>query len=132
MTVVDNTVLVDFWAGEEKHRNKAKALFLKDSHWVAPDLWKYEFGNIMRKYVRLGLFSEELKDLAWSESLRMVKTVHEIDVLGVDQVAEQSGLKFYDASYVWLARSMGLPFYTRDKMILRTCSDVACAMPDGE
>lgn len=72
-------MLVDFWAGEEKHQNRARALFLKNRPWVAPDLWKYEFGNIMRKYVRLGLFSEELKDLAWRESLRMVKTVHHIN-----------------------------------------------------
>lgn len=130
MIIVDNTVIVDFWVGSKSSQAQAKELFSVDSKWMAPDLWRYEFGNVMRRLVRLGEITDAMKDVAWEQSLIMVKTIHQIDVLGIDAIAAQSGLKFYDASYVWLARSMNLVFYTRDQQILNTCADVAAPMPD--
>jgi len=55
--------------------------------------------------------------------------LHGGDALGVDGLVSSKGLKFYDASYVWLAKSRGCKLYTRDKNILRECSDVAMPMP---
>lgn len=129
MIVVDNTVLVDFWVGEPEYREAARLLFREDSDWSAPDLWRYEFGNVIRKYARLGRISEEVKEGAWKGCLRMVQTVHEVDVLAVDQIAEQGDLKFYDASYVWLATETGIDLRTRDRRVLSAFPDVAKAMP---
>jgi predicted nucleic acid-binding protein len=131
MVVVDNTVIVDFWVGIESSQAQAKRLFSMDSEWIAPDLWRYEFGNVMRKLVRLEMISDAMKDIAWEQSLIMLKTIHDINVLEIDEIAAESGLKFYDASYVWLARHMNLVFYTRDRKILESCADVAASMPDG-
>lgn len=130
MIVVDNTVLVDFWVGEPEQRDRARKLLMLDSEWLAPDLWRYEFGNVILKYARLGYITGEAKEQAWKGCLRMVKTIHEIDVLGVDELARRNDLKFYDASYVWLARDGDMKFFTRDSLILRTCPDVACEMPE--
>ena len=129
MIVVDNTVLVDFWAGEEPFRSAAKSLFRFESDWVAPSLWFYEFGNVMSKLERLNKISEEMKVQAWTGVMEMVRSIHETDALGVDGLVSSKGLKFYDASYVWLAKSRGCKLYTRDKNILRECSDVAMPMP---
>ncbi|MCF6311003.1 MAG: type II toxin-antitoxin system VapC family toxin [Verrucomicrobiales bacterium] len=129
MIVVDNTVLIDFWAGEEPFRSDAKRLFRMDSDWIAPGLWFYEFGNVMSKLARLNVISESRKKQAWSDALEMVRSFHEIDAYGVDRLAESKGLKFYDAAYVWLAQSQECVLHTRDKQILRECSDVAVAMP---
>ena len=130
MHVLDNTVLIDFWAGEDENQRKARVLIEAVSLWMAPGLWCYEFGNVMRKLMRLGLVSEELKNEAWIGTLGFLETEHELDFYAVDQIAAQSGLKFYDASYVWLARSLGCKLYTRDDQILRRCPDVACGMPE--
>ena len=130
MIVVDNTVLIDFWVGEDVYRDKAKELFMQDSEWLAPGIWLYEFGNVFRKYQRQNIISEDMKQMAWIKTLRMVKTVEEVKVLEIDKIAGEAGLSFYDASYVWLARSKSLDFYTRDKQILGSCSDVARAMPE--
>ena len=128
MIVVDNTVLVDFWAGEEPFRNDAKNLFRVDSDWVAPGLWFYEFGNVMSKLVRLNKISEAMKVQAWTGTLEMVRSIHEIDALGVDSLVTLKGLKFYDASYIWLAQNQGVKLYTRDKQMLRECSEVAYSL----
>lgn len=129
MIIVDNTVLIDFWVGEDVHQCKAKELFTRDDEWLAPSIWLYEFGYVFRKYVRLDIVSESMKQMAWTHTLRMMRTVNDVDAQGIDQVSEEAGLSFYDASYVWLARNKGLEFYTRDKQILRSCADVARAMP---
>ena len=129
MIVVDNTVMIDFWAGEEPFLSEARNLFQVDGDWVVPGLWVYEFGNVMCKLSRLGKVPEPLKKAAWESSLQMVLVSHDIDPLAVDEIVSVTGLKFYDASYVFLARSKGVKLYTRDKQILRTCSDIACSLP---
>lgn len=129
MIVVDNTVLIDLWAGDDAHQARAEALLILDDHWIAPGLWGYEFGNVMNKLTRLGVVSVELKEKAISATREMLETMHELDLLAVDRLVSETGLKFYDASYVWLAKAHGCKLYTRDKQILRECSEVAMPMP---
>ena len=62
----------------------------------------------------------------------MVETVHDIDVFEVDELSRESGLKFYDSSYVWLAHNCDVKLYTRDGPILRAFPGVACMMPELE
>lgn len=54
-----------------------------------------------------------MRDIAWVQSLIMVKTIQQIEVLEVHAIAVEAGLTFYDVSYVWLARSMSLIFCTK-------------------
>jgi predicted nucleic acid-binding protein len=129
MIVVDNTVLVDLWAGTPENQTRAEALLLQDNHWIAPGLWGYEFGNVMNKLSRLGMVSDTLKEEAISSTQKILETVHQVDLLAVDKIVSETCLKFYDASYVWLAQSRGCKLYTRDKQILRECSNVATPMP---
>lgn len=56
---------------------------------------------------------------------RVVETFHGVDLVAVDEVVRTTGLKFYDASYVWLARERGCLLFTRDQHMLRECKDVA-------
>lgn len=127
--VLDNTVLVDLWVGDEKNSRQAQAVMALDLRWAVPSLWLYEFGNVMCKLVRLGLLSEELKQLAFRKAAELFEMVVDVDLIGVNTVVLESGLKFYDASYVWLAREKGCLLYTRDEQVLRACPDVAVAMP---
>ena len=128
MIVVDNTVMVDFWAGEEPFRTEAENLFRLDSDWIAPGLWFYEFGNVISKLVKFDRISKSIKEQAWRDSSEMVRLIHDIDFSGVDRLVSSKGLSFYDASYVWLAYNQGVKLYTRDKQILRECPEVACCL----
>jgi len=125
MDVVDNTVLIDCWAGQSEFAERSIELLSSQEKWFAPDLWRYEFGNVINKLARLGHISEDLKYMAWNATLEIIETIHQVDVLAVDEVAIESGLKFYDASYVWLAREVDGLLYTRDAQILSSCPDVA-------
>ena len=130
MIVVDATVLVDFLAGEARLQRAAEALMREDSSWVSVGLWRYEVGNVFWKKLRFGDGEERVlrRNLGEAESL-LLETLDGIDRGGVWDIAQAIGLTFYDASYVWLARTRGLELRTRDKQILRECPDVAREMP---
>jgi predicted nucleic acid-binding protein len=131
MIVVDCTVLGDFWVGEPPFRRAAQRLLAKDDDWTSVGLWRCELGNVLLKYVRAGRLAETEMREALLESRRLIsETVEEIDLEAVWLLAIERKLSYYDAAYVWLAKSRKLSLYTRDSQILRECPDVAVAMPD--
>lgn len=129
MIVVDCTVIADFFIAEAGDQRAAQRLLEKDADWISPMLWRYEFGNVLRTQVRGGRLSAELMSryLRAGEGL-VVDSVVELDVVAVGEMANERGLSFYDASYVWLARERGLPFYSRDGKLWRKCPDLVTHM----
>ena len=130
MIVVDATVLVDFLNGQDAAMEAAKRLARKDPEWISPGIWRYELGNALWKSFRFsGADRDQLRrDLASAGRL-LVETVDEIDAAAVFEIAADTELSFYDASYVWLARARRTELRTRDKAVLAKCSDVALPMP---
>jgi len=86
------------------------------------DLARYELGNLMWKRVAF------MKDLERDECRKLMEIIkgtlnlmeildvgcHEADVA---ELAESLNLTFYDASYVFLAKSKGVPLVTEDRDI---------------
>jgi len=118
--VVDNNVLADFFFGSEDRVARVQTWLRRYPVWIVPDLWRYEFGNVVRSQVCFGGLPEEAARQALRQACSMVTpspaplTEEEILVESL-----QSQLTFYDASYVAHARSLGLELLTRDREILR-------------
>jgi len=129
--LVDNNALVDLFVGEKAFEEKAAELRRKSPLWVAPPLCRYEFGNVLRTYVKAGKQKEEKALAMLRKGLGMVRFCEEPDEETIFLEALTSNLTFYDATYVACARSMGLKLYTRDQDILKNCPDVACHISDA-
>ena len=56
--LIDNNALADFFIGVEALKRDAENLRRKFPLWVTTPLCRYEFGNVLRTYVRRGLVSE--------------------------------------------------------------------------
>ncbi len=126
MIIVDSTVLIDYLIGEERFQSQAKSLMKIDPYWVLPSLWNYEFGNTLWKMVSFKKFSPEIAELLVGEAEHLVfETVEIIDSSAILKIATERSLTFYDASFVWLAKSRGLKLYTRDLEILQKSPEVA-------
>lgn len=126
MIVVDCTVIADFWVGESTNQEAAHDLWKLDSHWIAPDLWRYEFGNVLLKYVRAGRISKQAMKGYLTEGQELVgESVGSLNLNEVAELCLQREISFYDASYVRLAQVRGLPLYTRDGKLMAKCPDVA-------
>lgn len=133
MIVVDCTVVADFFIGNLGMQSSVQSLLELDSEWIAPVLWRYEFGHVLLKEVRGGRMSEDLMDrfLGAAEKL-ITESVGDFNASKIAALAHARDLSFYDASYVWLGQTRGLPFYTRDGKLARKCQGLAHPMPGGE
>lgn len=129
MIIVDTTVLVDLLAGEDSVKELAERLLLEDSDWVALRLTQYELGNALRGYVRKGgMAPAVMKEALLRSEVLLLEVVDEIEVGEIWDICLSTGLTYYDASHVWLARSRGLKLRTRDAEVLKKCPDVAVEM----
>ena len=99
----------------------------RDSDWVVPSLLKAELANALLKDVRAGFLSLDGAMLASATAADVLADARELDPSFADIVvtAHRSGLTAYDATYVVLARTLGVPLITEDKQILRACPDIA-------
>lgn len=129
--LVDNNALADLFVGAEAFANEAENLRRKFPVWVAPPLCRYEFGNVLRTYVRAGRQIEESAVMMLQKALAMLSFCDEPDEEEILKEALKSNLTFYDATYVACARSNGLRLYTRDKEILENCPDMATHISDA-
>ena len=113
--VVDVSVLGALLFGEP--RAEEAFSLLQGADLYAPTLLDYELTSIARKKVlrypeqRAGLFKALRVGLAFN--LQRVEVDHE----AVLRLALETGLTSYDASYLSLARSLGVPLRTFDEQL---------------
>lgn len=126
MIVVDATVLADYLVGDEALRSRVSSLMEQDPIWIAPSLWRYEVGNVLWKWVQ---FSGQAGKLAGqaiqTAEVLLEETVEDLDWTEVLNLACKSGCTYYDASYIWLARTLEIPLLTRDKKVLKHFQEIA-------
>lgn len=128
---IDSNVVIDFFVGEEVPREQAKGLRRKFPDWVTLPWCRYEFGNVLRTYIRLGKIDEDSGAEMLRKGVAMLRFCEECADAVVLAEANASNLSFYDAAYVARARSMGIRLYTRDGGILKNCPDLAVLIAEA-
>lgn len=125
--IVADTNLIAHLCLRSKETSLAEEVFLRDSFWMAPLLWRYEMKNLLvthQRYTKCDLGENEL-------IYKMAEViVHEDDTKGnslaVLKVAKETGLSGYDAEFLSLARRLQLKLVISDQKILK--ADPVCAI----
>ncbi len=128
--LVDNNALADLFVGNEVLRRNAERLRRKFPDWIAPPLIRYEFGNVLRTYVRRGEIGEADGKRMLRLGLSMVGFCEECAEEVILTEANACALTFYDAVYSSCARRLGYDLFTRDGDILRSCPEFARPLGD--
>jgi predicted nucleic acid-binding protein len=125
LIVVDTNLVAYFFVNGE-HSGTAEKVFLKDSRWVAPLLWRSEFCCVLVKCLRKGFFEmdDAIRIMEEAESL-LSGGEYAVAAAGVLTLAGSSACLAYDAEFVVLARELGVPFVTLDKLLLESFPDSA-------
>jgi predicted nucleic acid-binding protein len=110
--VVDASALAAVLFGEPEAPKVAEQL--GDSALVAPTLFSYEIANICWKKLRR--HPEKRATLLEAYSLLSRMEIEEVEVSVPEALllADRENLTVYDASYLWLARNLGLELVTLD------------------
>lgn len=130
MIVVDTNVMVHFLLGEE-WGPEADQLNERDPAWAAPVILISEFHNVLLGYVRRGdMGPDQAKSIIYDASTVLADRVIAVSSPRVIDVALECGLTAFDAEFVALARTLGVPLVTLDGAILRSAPDVAVPLTD--
>ena len=129
MIAVDANVLMPLLR-EDALTSMARAVRAADPDWVMPSLLKTELVNALLNEVKVGYLTLEsaMQAAGLAGEIVAAARVQDPRLTEVLVTAHRSGLTAYDASYVVLARSLGVLLVTEDKQILRACPDVARSM----
>lgn len=120
--VLDASV-VAAWCYDEPHAREAAAI-IEGAELYAPTLLAYELTNVARK--KAGAYPERLNALTEALQTALAIPIHwvEVDHTAVLRLALNGGLTTYDASYLYLARTLGVPLATFDQRLARAAMNV--------
>jgi len=117
------------WLFEDQAEGYTDAVLksLEQTAALVPILWSYEVANVL-------MAGERRKILTASQSARFLELLHNLQIsfqpiYDVKQEelllskARSFGLSSYDAAYLSLAMSRGIPLATRDKALLTACGE---------
>jgi len=113
--VVDASVLGAFLFQEPRAEEAAD--LLADKELFGPELLAYELASIARKKVlrHAHLRDQVMQALGYGLSLAIRWVA--VDHIAVVELAVHRGLTTYDASYLHLSRSLGIPLVTFDEQL---------------
>jgi predicted nucleic acid-binding protein len=80
----------------------------------APSLLPYEIANVCAKKTKLHPANAALFLGALTRFASMTIDLRDVDARDIFQIVQKSGLSAYDASYLWLARELGVELVTLD------------------
>ena len=126
MIVADVNTIAYLWIPGEMTAAAEKAL-VKDSEWVAPQLWRSEFRNVLAQYLRRDLISADLVEKCLRGAESQIHTYMVPSTLIMQQVS-RSTCSAYDCEYVALAKSLNVKLVTADMQICRQFPDVAVSL----
>ena len=114
--VVDASVLDALVFGEARAREAREALG-KDRLY-APRLMGYELAHVAVKKIARQPEERETILKALDLALRLEIQWVDVDMLAVTRLAVDKGLTAYDASYLYVSGSLGIPLVTFDDKLL--------------
>ena len=129
--IVTDTNIIAYLYLEGERSIQVEKLLEKDTHWVAPLLWRSEFHNVLALYMRKRSLSvEQAQQIMQEAMLLMQEREYEIVSAQVLELVAASGCSAYDCEFVALAKDLGIPLVTVDKKVLREFPQAAISLDD--
>ena len=123
MIAVDTNVMTHLLMGGEGSADAA-LLFEQDPEWAAPVILMSGLRNVLLGFVRHGaLVPDQAKAMSDDAGAILGDRTATVTSAQVFDVALECGLTAYDAEFVALARTLGVPLVTLDGAILRGAAD---------
>ncbi|MHB8777836.1 MAG: type II toxin-antitoxin system VapC family toxin [Anaerolineales bacterium] len=130
MIVIDTNIIAYLHIDGELTQ-QAINLLRKDSHWIAPPLWRSEFRNILINYVRHNVLTLEVAQRLMQEALI---TMNKKDISPSNDLilslAANSSSSAYVCEFVALAQEIGCKLITGDKQIVKDFPGMAISLDE--
>jgi predicted nucleic acid-binding protein len=129
--IVADTNLISYLLIEGEQTDLARAVWVQDSKWAMPPLWRSEFLNVLVVAHRAGVLDAKHASLLWRRSSVFLNATElEPDGEKVLEIAIEKGISAYDAQFVAVAAELGVPLITADKRLLSKCRSQAVSLQE--
>lgn len=130
MIVVDANVIAYFFIEGDKSE-LARQVYAKDGHWVAPGIWRHEYLNILATSCLFAKLPFVTAHRIWSDAEDLMEgNEYSPDMSSVLSLALEGSITAYDAEYIFLAKSLGIPCVTEDKLLRAKFHGTALTMAE--
>jgi predicted nucleic acid-binding protein len=125
MIVVDTNTIAYLYLPTD-YTTDVEALLERDSHWIAPLLWRSEFRNILALYIRKNIIdlNTALKMQAQAER-QLAGNEYSVNSTTVLTLAKETGCSAYDCEFISIAKSLNSKLVTADKKLIASFPDIA-------
>lgn len=118
--IVADTNIISYLFLPTTYSEQVSRLYRVDPDWVAPDLWRSEFRNVLALYLRQNILSlTQVLALQDEAELLMTDREYSLPSVAVMNLVADSTCSTYDCEFVALARQLSLKLVTQDKKLLR-------------
>ena len=124
--IVADTNLVAYLLLNSGQTEEAEKVHERDPEWRLPPFWRDEYVNVLWRFHRKGDLTRGEAIRAWREGIELLgESEVAVDGESVLENAMRYAITAYDAQFVSLAESLGVPLVTFDRKLVRACRGVA-------
>jgi predicted nucleic acid-binding protein len=127
MIIVDTNVIA-YLLIDSDYTPNAERLFQIEPIWFSPSLWKHELLNVLSKYLRADLISNETAQSVFDQASEIIIKCFEVKAKNIIQLIKNSNLSSYDCEFVALAHDLGCKLVTMDKKILSEFPEITISL----
>ncbi len=111
--------------------SEAKQVEEKDSVWIVPVLWRYEFQNILASALKAKQIKREQALNIWERvSNILIENEYEPSAFKVIDLVTQYGITAYDGQFIAAALEMGILCVTEDRELQEKFPGIAISMDE--
>jgi predicted nucleic acid-binding protein len=90
----------------------------------APALLYFEMANVCVKKLRASPANRDMVLSQYGSFLSVTTAIHDVDPVAIVKLAEDAHLSVYDASYLWLAQTLGVALVTLDHDLAKASAKI--------
>ena len=129
--IVADTNIISYLFLPTTYSEQASQLYKVDADWVAPELWRSEFRNVLALYMRQNILSlTEVMAIQDEAESMMNGREFSLPSIAVMNLIANSTCSAYDCEFVALARQLSVKLVTQDKKLLREFPQTAISIDD--
>lgn len=124
--VIDASVLSAFFLNEDNGQ-EVQQLVESDTRFYAPSVWRFEVANAVwkRKEIQENV-AEGLIEKIWDFTIYGEESTEWIKEAFL--ISRKHNIAFYDSTYIAMARSFNIPFWTFDKVQHNTATHIGVSL----
>ena len=129
--IVADTNIISYLFLPTTYSEQASQLYKVDADWVAPELWRSEFRNVLALYMRQNILSlTEVMAIQDEAESMMNDREFSLPSIAVMNLIASSTCSAYDCEFVALAKQLSVKLVTQDKKLLREFPQTAISIDD--